>query len=181
MSFFLAYPAYNGLVTRDALKIGERLAREGVNGRYAVDFLVVRDESGGWRSYAIEINLRKGGTTTPYLTLQYLTRGLYDAEADVFRTLHGQEKYYLANDHVQVERYRVFTPDVLFDILTSHRLHFDHASQVGVVLHMISAVGTNGSLGMTVVGNSVEETAVLYERVKRVLDEEAEGRKTDNR
>jgi hypothetical protein len=173
---FPANPAYNGLIVRDALKIGERLAREGVIGRYAVDFLLVRDGSGAWRSYAIEINLRKGGTTTPYLTLQYLTRGQYDAQADVFRTPHGQEKYYVANDHVQSERYRVFTPDILFDIFTTHRLHFNHTSQVGVVLHMISAVGTNGSLGMTVVGNTVEETAVLYERVTAVLDEEAERR-----
>jgi hypothetical protein len=173
---FPANPAYNRLIIRDALKIGERLAREGVIGRYAVDFLVVRGASGAWHSYAIEINLRKGGTTTPYLTLQYLTRGSYDAQADVFRTLHGQEKYYLANDHVQSNRYRVFTPGILFDILTSHRLHFDPTSQVGVVLHMISAVGTNGSLGMTVVGNTVEETAVLYDKVRAVLDEEAQAR-----
>ena len=173
---FPANPAYNALITRDALKIGRRLAREGVIGRYAVDFLLVRDQSGAWRSYAIEINLRKGGTTTPYLTLQYLTRGNYDAQADVFRTLHGQEKYYVANDHLESERYRVFTPDILFDILTDHRLHFDHTTQVGIVLHMISCVGTNGNLGLTAVGNSPRDTAVLYERFRAILDEEALAR-----
>jgi hypothetical protein len=173
---FPANPDYNGLITREALIIGQRLAREGVIGRYAVDFLVVRDEGGQWRTYAIEINLRKGGTTTPYLTLQYLTRGSYDAQEDVFRTLHGQEKYYLANDHLASKRYRVFTPDILFDILTTHRLHFDHTSQVGIVLHMISAVGTNGNVGLTAIGNSPQETAELYERFRAVLDVEAQAR-----
>ena len=33
---------------------------------------------------AIEINLRKGGTTHPFLTLQFLTDGTYDPEAAVF-------------------------------------------------------------------------------------------------
>ena len=40
---------------------------------------------GSWTSYAIEINLRKGGTTHPFLTLQFLTDGRYDAETGLFR------------------------------------------------------------------------------------------------
>ena len=58
--------------------IGHRLAREGVIGRFALDFVVVKDQTGAWTSYAIEINLRKGGTTHPFLTLQFLTDGRYD-------------------------------------------------------------------------------------------------------
>ena len=45
-----------------------------------VDFVVVRGTDGQWSSYAIELNLRKGGTTHPYLTLEFLTDGTYDAE-----------------------------------------------------------------------------------------------------
>ena len=41
-----------------------------------------------WASpaYAIELNLRKGGTTHPYLTLQFLTDGVYDAQRALFLT-----------------------------------------------------------------------------------------------
>ncbi len=39
--------------------------------------------SGEWEVYAIEINLRKGGTTHPFLTLQFLTDGAYDPEHGV--------------------------------------------------------------------------------------------------
>ena len=49
-------------------------------GRFAVDFVVVRDGAGAWTPYAIELNLRKGGTTHPFLTLQFLTDGRYDPE-----------------------------------------------------------------------------------------------------
>src|SRR5262245_34804135 len=65
---FPADPAYAVAITEEARKVGERLAREGVLGRFALDFVVVRDGGGDWSPYAIEINLRKGGTTHPYLT-----------------------------------------------------------------------------------------------------------------
>ncbi len=174
---FPANPGYAPIITREAAKIGKRLASEGVIGRYAVDFLVVRNNPDeAWRPYAIEINLRKGGTTTPYLSLQYLTRGAYDAEAGEFYTLHGQKKYYVANDHLRDERYRMFTPDILFDILTRHRLHFDHSSQVGIVPHMISCVGTNGSVGLTAIANTPVDAENLYNRFQIILTEEAEAR-----
>jgi hypothetical protein len=74
---FPADAGYASLITREAAKVGRRLAKEGVIGRFALDFVVVRSD-GKWHPYAIEINLRKGGTTHPFLTLQFLTDGKYD-------------------------------------------------------------------------------------------------------
>src|SRR5919204_127728 len=76
---FPADPAYAAAITREAAKIGTRLVREGVLGRFAIDFVVVR-ENGRWKPFAIELNLRKGGTTHPFLTLQFLTDGRYDPD-----------------------------------------------------------------------------------------------------
>ena len=168
---FPARPEYAALITADAQKIGERLVKEGVIGRYAIDFLVTREPGEAWQSHAIEINLRKGGTTTPFLTLQYLTRGMYDPESGVFRTLRGQEKYYVASDHVESDAYRQYTPQDLFDLLSARRLHFDHSSQTGVVLHMMSGVGTYGSIGVTAIGDTPEEAQALYERFQEELDQ----------
>ena len=86
---FPADPAYSRLISEPAMAIGERLAREGVLGRFAVDFVVVRDAAGDWSAYAIELNLRKGGTTHPFLTLQFLTDGSYDAATGRFLTRDG--------------------------------------------------------------------------------------------
>ena len=86
---------------RHAETIGQRLAREGVLGRFAVDFVVVRDADGEWAPYAIEINLRKGGTTHPFLTLQFLTDGRYDPATALFITPRGHEKHLVATDHLE--------------------------------------------------------------------------------
>src|SRR5436190_480173 len=77
---FPADTAYAGAIMREAHKVGARLAREGVVGRFAIDFVTVREQN-EWKAYAIEINLRKGGTTHPFLTLQFLTDGAYEADA----------------------------------------------------------------------------------------------------
>jgi hypothetical protein len=94
---FPADPGYAGAITREAAKIGVRLAREGVIGRFALDFVVVRS-NGAWDPYAIELNLRKGGTTHPFLTLQFLTDGTYDPEAGVFTAPSGRPKCFVASD-----------------------------------------------------------------------------------
>jgi hypothetical protein len=63
---FPASTEYAPAITREAAMVGRRLAKEGVLGRFALDFVVVRSSEGrGWDVYAIELNLRKGGTTIP--------------------------------------------------------------------------------------------------------------------
>jgi PGM1 C-terminal domain len=172
-----AFPADNGyasLITREAAKVGKRLAKEGVIGRFALDFVVVRS-NGKWDPYAIEINLRKGGTTHPFLTLQFLTDGTYDSEAAIFTAPSGQQKFFVASDHVESARYRTLTPDDLFDIVVRHSLHFDQTRQTGVVFHMMSALGELGRMGLTAVGNSHEDARAIYTRALTVLDQEAQG------
>ena len=83
------------------MKVGRRLMEEGVLGRFAVDFVAVRNDRGAWEVYAIEINLRKGGTTHPFLTLQFLTDGAYDPEHGAFVTPRGESKCFVATDHLE--------------------------------------------------------------------------------
>ncbi len=168
---FPADTGYASLITREAAKIGRRLAKEGVIGRFALDFVVVRS-SGKWEPYAIEINLRKGGTTHPFLTLQFLTDGTYDPDTAIFTAPNGRQKFFVASDHVESPRYRTLTPDDLFDIVVRHNLHFGQTRQTGVVFHMMSALGELGRTGLTAVGNSREDAKALYERAIAVLDEE---------
>ena len=169
---FPADTAYAPLITREAAKVGRRLAKEGVIGRFALDFVVVRAKDGTWEPYAIEINLRKGGTTHPFLTLQFLTDGTYNTETGIFTAPNGQQKFFVASDHVESPRYRTLTPDDLFDIVVRHNLHFDQTRQTGVVFHMMSALGELGRTGLTAVGNSHEDAKATYNRAIAVLDEE---------
>src|SRR6266478_6558935 len=169
---FPADKGYAALITREAAKVGRRLAKEGVIGRFALDFVVVRGEHGKWEPYAIEINLRKGGTTHPFLTLQFLTDGKYDPDTAIFTAPNGQQKFFVASDHVESPAYRTLTPDDLFDIVVRHNLHFGQTRQTGVVFHMMSALGELGRTGLTAVGNSRDDAKALYERAIAVLDQE---------
>ncbi len=166
--------AYARAITVEAAKVGERLAREGVLGRFAVDFVVVREAGGGWTPYAIELNLRKGGTTHPFLTLQFLTDGVYDPVTALFTAPNGREKHLVATDHLESEQLRGLSIDDLFDIAVRHRLHFDQARQVGVVFHMMSTLTELGRTGLTAVGDSPEQADATYQRAERVLVEAAE-------
>ena len=71
---FPADPDYAARIAGEALKVGRRLAREGVIGRAGVDFATV-GRNGSWEPYALEINLRCGGTTHPLFALTSLTDG----------------------------------------------------------------------------------------------------------
>lgn len=171
---FPADSAYSSIISQQAVKIGDRLAKEGVIGRFAVDFVVVRRPDGHWDDYAIEINLRKGGTTHPYLTLQFLTDGYYDPQKAHFIAPSGRMKYFVASDHVESPAYKSLTPEDLFDMAMKKGLHFNHSTQIGVVFHMISAISEHGRLGLTAVGESHEQAYQIYERTLSALKEEAE-------
>ena len=173
--------AYARAISDDAATIGRRLAKEGVLGRFAIDFVVVRDPSGGWTPYAIELNLRKGGTTHPFLTLQFLTAGRYDPATALFLTPAGREKHLVATDHLESPSLRGLSLDDLFDIVARHGLHFDQARQAGVVFHMISCLTEHGRVGLTAVGDTPAAAEAIYQRAERILLDEAAASLVDHR
>lgn len=170
---FPADPAYSRLISEPAMAIGERLAREGVLGRFAVDFVVVRGGGGDWSAYAIELNLRKGGTTHPFLTLQFLTNGRYDVLSGRFLTPDGAQKHLVATDHLEADDLRALSVGDLFDVVARHGLHFDQSRQAGIVFHMISSITEHGRIGMTAVDDTPEQAMQLYGRASQVLFDEA--------
>ena len=60
------------------------------------------------------------------------------------------------------------------DIVAKHRLHFDSSNKTGTVFHLMGALSEFGKLGLTCIGNSLEEAEAIYEEVERVLDLESE-------
>jgi PGM1 C-terminal domain len=171
---FPADPSYAVDIAEPAMVIGQHLAQLGVLGRFAVDFVVVQDDQGLWTPYAIELNLRKGGTTHPFLTLQFLTDGTYDGDHGVFLTPGGSRKYLVATDHFEDPRLKAFTVGDLFDSTVKHGLHFDQSRRTGVVFHMISCLTECGRLGLTAVGDSPEEARRIYDDAQVTLLREAE-------
>ena len=170
---FPAREAYRVAILDAAMRIGAVLASHGVVSRFAIDFLLFRDDpAAAWNLSALEINLRMGGTTHPYLALQFLTGGRLDRETGLFFSPSGLAKYYRATDNLRSHAYRGLLPEDLIDILTENRLHYSHSNDSGVLFHLIGAVSEFGKLGLTAIGNSREEADALYYGALDVLDRE---------
>jgi hypothetical protein len=151
--------------------VAEAFRDKGVLGRFAVDFISVKEKD-GWKHFAIEVNLRKGGTTHPYLMLQFLTDGEYNAEKGIYYTANGQPRYYFASDNLQSEHYVGLTPHDLIDIAMIHDLHYDGTSQEGVMFHLVGALSQYGKLGIICIGSSPERARFFYDETEKVLNRE---------
>jgi hypothetical protein len=170
---FPADQAYRHLIVAEALKTSCARRASRVVGRYGIDFIVTQGPSGESRPYAIEINLRNGGTTHPFLTLQALTDGSYDSRTHEFLSAGGQAKYYIATDHLEAPEYARLTPDDLLDLMPRRGLIWQSGPQTGIAFHMLSALAVAGRVGLTAIGDTPGQAEELYTRVKNVMDEES--------
>jgi hypothetical protein len=170
---FPAADAYRDEIQQAARSIGAVLAARGVVSRLGIDFLARRREGGADRElFALEINLRIGGTTHPFLALQFLTGGRMDSSTGQFHSPGGLPKFYRSTDNLKSPAYRGLCPEDLIDITTANRLHYDHFSETGVLFHMIGALSQYGKIGLTAIGNSHAEADAMYERALAILDRE---------
>lgn len=170
---FPAHPTYNQAIGKMGLAVAQQLADYGVMGRFSVDFVSVWEQN-KWKHYAIEINLRKGGTTHPYLMLQFLTDGHYNPATGEYLTPSGETRYYFATDNFKHEAYRQFTPYDLIDTAICQGLHYDALTQEGVMFHMLGALAEHGKLGLVCIGKSAERALEIYHQTVRVLDTTAQ-------
>ncbi|MEM9002391.1 MAG: peptide ligase PGM1-related protein [Cyanobacteria bacterium P01_F01_bin.86] len=169
---FPADPEYRLRIQTMGEAIGKSLAAKGAIERYGVDFIAVHqpDQQPAWELYAIEINLRKGGTTHPFMALKLLTDGQYSKEDGRFYTKRGQAKFYRASDNLQKPAYRGLLPSDLMDIIVSDRLHFNSVEGVGAAFHLMGCLSEYGKLGLTSIGNTPEQANEIYAQVVASLD-----------
>ncbi|MGB3006309.1 MAG: peptide ligase PGM1-related protein [Chitinophagaceae bacterium] len=158
-------------------ELGKRVSavmrNKGVLGRFGVDFLSVK-EDGKWKHYAIEINLRKGGTTHPYIMLQFLTNGDYNAATGKFVLADGDEKCYFFTDNLKDENFKGITPQDLMEITIFNNLHYDNTREEGVVFHLIGALSQFGKIGVVCIASTFERTKYFYDEIVRVLSDKGD-------
>jgi hypothetical protein len=154
--------------------VGKNLAKKGALERFGLDFIAVH-RGNQWDLQAIEINLRRGGTTHPFMTLKLLTNGSYDPATGLFYSPKGLPKYYIASDNLQKDCYRGLLPDDLMDIVAQHQLHFDSSTETGTVFHLMGCLSEFGKVGLTCIGNSRQQAEEIYQNVVAVLDQETQA------
>ncbi len=168
---FPADEAYAPTLAVQAQAIGERLAQTGALGRVAVDFVAAADDSGRWDVYAIEINLRKGGTTHPYSAMRNLIPGRYDTARGAWvATEDGSTRCYGATDNLVDPRWLGLGPSRVIDAVRAAGLMFTHEHHTGAVLHMLTGLAIDGRMGMTAIGHTVDEALAIQRGVEQVMD-----------
>ncbi|NET38077.1 MAG: carboxylate-amine ligase [Cyanothece sp. SIO1E1] len=175
---FPADVAYRLQLQEMGQRVGKCLASKGALERFSLDFIAVRQPVAAgtpeWDLQAIEINLRKGGTTHPFMTLKLLTSGCYEKNTGLFYSQQHQSKCYVASDNLQKDVYRGLLPSDLMDIIAAHQLHFNTVTETGTVFHLMGCLSEFGKLGLTSIGNSPHHAEEIYNRVIQVLDQEAQ-------
>lgn len=166
---FPADGAYRAQIAEAAGKVALVLRDRGVIGRFGVDFVATRRAGQAWDCQAIEINLRMGGTTPPFLALQFLTGGRLDP-AGQFLSPNGKVKFYRATDHLKSAHYRGLLPEDLIEQTLHHGLGYDASTQTGVLFHMIGALSQYGKIGLTCIADDHDAAEALFRRAVRVLD-----------
>ena len=171
---FPADDAYRVALMRHGQAVGEALAQEGCLERYAVDF-IARRINGVWDVQAIEVNLRQGGTTHPYMALRALTTGQLEPTTGLFLAPTGQPLHYRATDNLVDPQLRGLLPADLIDIVAEASLHYDPARLRGSVFHLLGCLSEFGKLGMTCVATSPAEADQVYGATKAALLAAARG------
>ncbi len=170
-SSFPANAEYTTEISAMARMVTDELQEAGVLGRFSIDFISVK-QSTGWQHYAIEINLRKGGTTHPFIMLQFLTGGTFDWKSGLYIMPDGQTRCYFASDNVVNEKYKGLAPQDLIDIAMCNKIQYNSTTQTGVMFHMIGALSQYGKLGLVCIGKTPEEAKAFYNSTLTVLDHE---------
>lgn len=166
---FPADPVYAGRLGEHASAVGAWLAERGARGRLGIDFLAVR-RRGHWDVRALEVNLRKGGTTHPFSALRHLAPGRYDVARGRYDLDDGSgSRCYRSSDGLRDPSWTTLTPQRIIDAVAAAGLEFDPGRRTGVVLHMLSGLRVDGRLGVTAIGADHDEVERLYEGTERVV------------
>ncbi len=168
---FPADPSYAPQIARHAEAVGRALAARGAVGRVGVDFAVAGDGAGRWHSFALEINLRNGGTTHPFTVLRNLVPGSYDIHTGSWvAETDGSSRAYRATDNMVDISWLGLAPSAVIAAVTDAGLRFDHSTGTGVVLHMLSCLAIDGRFGLTAIGTDVEQATRLLEATRQTVD-----------
>lgn len=166
---FPAHSAYAGRIAHFAGAVGGVLARRGAVGRFSVDFAATSDARGRWQVFALENNLRKGGTTHPFCVLRTLVPGRYDQDSSRWISADGTSRTYYATDNLVDPAWLGVPPNSVISFIDDAGLRFDPATRTGVVLHMLSCLAIDGRFGLTAIGTTAEHAAALFTQAQAAV------------
>ena len=165
-SHFPADARYRRRVASATAAVGRTLAALGALGRVSVDFV----ESQG-DVHAIEINLRRGGTTHPQYTAAKVVNATFDAHAGRLVDHRGRPKAYYSTDNLQSGSFIGLQPRELLHHARAAGTAYDPTLGRGCIFHMLGALPEFGKLGVTCIANSRAEALQEFDALVSGLEE----------
>ncbi len=147
-------------------RLGQHLAGLGCRGAVLLDVLARRQDN-RWELWAIEINLRKGGTTHPFQLAASATGGQLDRASGELRSADGSAVFYEASDELRMPHWHGLLPEQLLDDWVRRGLFLNSANRRGCIPHRLGALSEHGLLGATVLGRSRREASDLMRQMRR--------------
>jgi hypothetical protein len=163
---FPAADAYRARVRDLAVQAGAALAHAGVIGQLSIDF--VADEAAPEQVYALEINLRMGGATAPFMFTNALVNGHYD-QTGRYLAPDGSPRHYVTSDRVQDDAFRSLSCVQLQEIAMRAGQSYQEATHTGVFFYALGALRDFGKLGVVAVGESREDAQQRYDAAVATL------------
>jgi hypothetical protein len=170
---FPAAQAYAARLGHYADDIAALLVKRGLLGRVSVDFAASANGD-SWDLYALELNIRKGGTTHPYAALRNLVPGHYDVGMARWVADDGSLRCYESTDNLLATAWRGRSPSSVVAAINAAGLGFDPVTRVGVLLHMLSGLAIDGRIGLTAIGTSHHQALQLFASAVDSLDADYE-------
>ena len=152
------------------MRIARALSAKGMIGFFAVDYLMTQfqEKSEIW---AIEINIRQGGTTHPYQTAKLLTNANYIEKKGILVDQKEKNIFYKSNDNFTDQRLIGKTATELLEFINKRSIVFSPQSNKGVVFHMLGALKDHGKIGYTIIAHDNEEIKMITAHLHSLMEE----------
>ena len=152
-------------IGRDTIKVGEILRDEGAVAYYGVDFLMVDG-----KRYALEINLRQGGTTHLRAQAMLSTGATFDARSGDFLDELGRKMFYAGTDGLKDSRLKTLPIYLLLEHFDETGLKFRRSRGEGVLFHLLDSVNRSGAVGFTAVSATRAGAKKLFRQTRTEIN-----------
>ncbi|MCK9893727.1 peptide ligase PGM1-related protein [Frankia sp. AgB32] len=144
-------------------RVGKTLADSGVRGTFGIDFVVAGD--GGL--FAVEVNLRKVGTTHVVRYIEKVVGAQIETDGQLRRD-GGPDVFYV-NGRMQEAALLGTAGETVLDLLRKECLLYRRESGEGVLLHCLGALPACGYLELTAIAASRARAAGLIQAAQGVV------------
>lgn len=167
---FPAPERYRRNILQAGKKIVRRISEIGGQEFIAIDLLVTKNKKDkNVKVWGIEINARKGGANHTHMWAKYLTGAHYDEKKGVLVSDKGEVVYQATEYFFNEPWVKDISPERLLESIQDAKLDFDHKTKSGVFVHLLSPISHYGKFGVTVIGHSEKDVAVLWLRLENLV------------